>query len=395
MRLCIGVVAPLTGRLAPLGKPLSFVLRALKPQLRHICNGGHRYEVSVVVRDSRSTPEAARQAVRDLATVDEAHIVLSMAGTKVLPAVADTCEEVQVPCLSTTFPWQAYVHARGADRTHRFRWTYHFAWGLDDIATVFARMWEGIDGRHVIGCLWNDDLQGRLLRNDQYGFRPVTSPRGHTLVDLGPYHEPAEDFRTQVDRMREHGADVITSAATAADLALFHHQARLAGLRPKLVTCSRWLTYPHTHTTPTQDVHAELADARVATLVYWSPDHPYHSSLNGSTCADLAHAYQQDTGEAWLQPLGLAHALVETAHHALTTADDPTDRAAIARAIATTRLATIAGTLDWTQGPTPNIALLPLTGGQWHADPQGPRLVIVTNAANPDIPLTGDLTPTW
>jgi branched-chain amino acid transport system substrate-binding protein len=39
--------------------------------------------------------------------------------------------------------------------------------------------------------------------------------------------------------MREHGADVITSAATAADLALFHRQAREAGMRPRLMTCSR------------------------------------------------------------------------------------------------------------------------------------------------------------
>ncbi|NEY31009.1 ABC transporter substrate-binding protein [Streptomyces sp. PRKS01-65] len=392
-RLCIGVVAPLTGRLAPLGRPLAYVLRALAPRLRHVDNGGRRHEVVIAVRDSRSEPEAARQAVRELVTADQANLVLTMAGTRVLPAVADTCEHLGVPCLSTTFPWQAYVRARGADPAHRFRWTYHFAWGLDDIAAVFASMWERVADRHAVGCLWNDDLQGTLLRDDRYGFAPVTSARGHTLVDLGPYREPADDFTAQVDRMREHGADVITSASTATDLALFHRQARRAGLRPRLITCSRWLTYPHTHTTPAPDVHAELGDARVATLVYWSPGHPYRSSLDGSTCADLAHAYRQDTGECWLQPLGLAHALLETAHHALATADDPTDRAAVAGALAGARLDTIAGPLDWTAGPTPNTALVPLVGGQWHPGPQGPRLAVVTNENNPEVPLTGELTP--
>ncbi|MEU0738702.1 ABC transporter substrate-binding protein [Streptomyces sp. NPDC006134] len=387
------MVAPLTGRLAPLGKPLSYVLGALAPRLRHVRNGGRRHEVSIAVRDSRSDPEAARQAVRDLVAEDRAQIVLTMAGTRVLPAVADTCEEVGVPCLSTTFPWQAYVHARGAGPAHRFRWTYHFAWGLDDIAAVFASLWEGIGGRGPVGCLWNDDLQGDLLRHDRYGFAPVTSARGHTLVDLGPYREPAGDFGPQVGRMREHATEVITSAATAADLALFHRQARQAGLRPRLITCSRWLTYPHTHTTPAPDVHAELADARVATLVYWSPDHPYRSSLDGTTCAELARSYRQDTGESWLQPLGLAHALLETAHHALATAGDPADRASVAEALATARLDTIAGPLDWTRGPTPNIALLRLTGGQWHPGPQGPRLAVVTDAGNTGVPLTGELTP--
>ncbi|MEU0456944.1 hypothetical protein ABZ322_28965 [Streptomyces sp. NPDC006129] len=131
----------------------------------------------------------------------------------------------------------------------------------------------------------------------------------------------------------------------------------------------------------------------MATLVYWSPDHPYRSGLDGTTCAELAHAYQQDTGAAWLQPLGLAHALLETAHHALTVADDPTDRASVAQALSGAALDTIAGRLDWTRGPTPNIALLPLVGGQWHPDPHGPRLAVVSNSAHPGVRLTGELTP--
>ncbi|MFJ4950612.1 ABC transporter substrate-binding protein [Streptomyces sp. NPDC088760] len=391
--LCIGVVAPLTGRLAPLGAPLGYVLRALAPDLTHLRNGGRRYEVTVAVRDSRSEPEAARQAVRALADEDGARIVLTMAGTRVLPAVADACEEAAVPCVSTTFPWQAYLHARGVGREHRFRWTYHFAWGLDDIARVFAGLWEGVSVSGAVGCLWNDDLQGRLLRHERYGFPPALSGRGHRLADLGAYREPAGDFGEQVGRLREHGAGIVTSAATATDLALFHRQAREAGLRPRLITCSRWLTYPHIHTSPDPDVHAELGDARVATLVYWSPGHPYRSSLDGITCAELARAYQEATGAPWLQPLGLAHALLETAHHALATAADPADRASVADALARTRLDTIAGTLDWTTGPAPNIALLPLVGGQWQPGPNGPRLTVVTNAGHPEVPLTGDLTP--
>ncbi|MEV0238769.1 ABC transporter substrate-binding protein [Streptomyces sp. NPDC050674] len=391
--LCVGVVAPLTGRLAPLGSPLSYVLRRLAPRLARLRGGARRRDVNVVVRDSRSDPDAARQAVRELAGPDGAHIVITMAGTRVLPAVTAACEELRVPCVSTTFPWQAYLHTRGAVPGHRFRWTYDFAWGLDDIAAVFADLWELAGGRGAVGCLWNDDLQGSLLRHDHHGFTPVTSPRGHTLVDLGAYGEPADGFRAQVGRMREHGVDLVTSAATATDLALFHRQAREAGVRPRLITCSRWLTYPHTHTTPAPAVHVELADARVATLVYWSPGHPYRSGLDGTSCAELARSYRQDTGAAWLQPLGLAHALVETAHHALSVADDPTDRTSVARALAGTRLDTIAGHLDWTRGPTPGIALLPLVGGQWHPGPQGPRLAVVSNSAHPDVPLTGELTP--
>ncbi|MEU2562102.1 ABC transporter substrate-binding protein [Streptomyces longispororuber] len=394
-QLRVGVVAPLTGRLAPLGAPLSYVLRALAPRLGRVRNGARSYAVRVAVRDGRSDPQAARRAVRDLAEGERAHLVLTMAGTQVLPAVTAACEELGVPCVSTTFPWQAYLHTRGASARDRFRWTYHFAWGLDDIAAVFADLWEQLGGPRTVGCLWNDGLQGQLLRDERHGFVPVASERGHTLVDPGGYREGTDPFDAHVAALRARGAELVTSAATATDLARFHRRAREGGPPPRLITCSRWLTYPHTHTTRAEDVHAELGDARVATLVYWSPDHPYRSGLDGTTCAELARGYQQATGSPWLQPLGLAHALVEVAHHALTTAADPTDRAALAQALAGARVATVAGTLDWTAGPSPAIARLPLVGGQWHPGPRGPRLAVVTNTGSPAVPLTGSLVPAW
>lgn len=321
-----------------------------------------------------------------------------MAGTKVLPAVADTCDALGVPCVSTTFPWQAYAYSRATDIGHRFDWTYHFAWGLDDIAAVFADIWERLGGGVTVGCLWNDDLQGRLLRHRRHGFVPAAARRGHSLIDPGGYREPAADFGPAIEHLRRHGATVVTSAATATDLALFHRQAREAGRLPRLITCSRWLAYPHVRPqngdAPGTRAEHELADARVATLVYWTPDHPHRSSLDGTTAGELAAAYQQGTGRPWLQPLGLAHALVEVAHHALAHADDPADRRAVAQAIGRTRLDTIAGRLDWTCGPTPNIALIPLVGGQWHPARDGHRLAVVTNTAAPDVPINADVAPT-
>ncbi|WP_447034745.1 ABC transporter substrate-binding protein [Streptomyces sp. DSM 118878] len=387
--VCVGVVAPLTGRLAALGEPLSFALRALRPRLDGMSYGGRRLRVAV--RDSRSEPEAARQAVRELAERDRASLVLTMAGTQVLPAVTSACEELGVPCVSTTFPWQAFGAARRGDPLARFGWTYHFAWGLDDIAHAFADLWERLEGEVTVGCLWNDGLQGRLSRDERFGFAPAATRRGHRLIDPGGYPEPADDFTTHLQRMRAAGVDVVTSAATAADLALFLRQARESGMRPRLVTCSRWLTYPHAAVARSVEVRDELADMRVGTLVYWSPGHPYRSSLDGSSCKDLADAYQQATGDPWLQPLGLAHALVEVAHHTLAGTADPTDRQAIADTLDGTRLDTIVGPLDWTAGPTPNIALLPLAGGQWQPSDDGPRLQVVTNFRTPDVPVTADL----
>ncbi|MEV4339495.1 hypothetical protein [Streptomyces sp. NPDC049590] len=66
----------------------------------------------------------------------------------------------------------------------------------------------------------------------RYGFEAALSGRGHTLADVGARHEPATGLRARADRLREHGADLVTSASTATGLALFHRQARQAGRGP-------------------------------------------------------------------------------------------------------------------------------------------------------------------
>ncbi|KUH37936.1 MULTISPECIES: ABC transporter substrate-binding protein [Streptomyces] len=392
--LTVGVVVARSGRLAKLGDPLAFALDLLRPLLERegVRNGGRRHPVRLVARDSRSTAEGARQAVRELLAEEDARIVLTLAGTEVLPAVADACERAGVPCLSSTFPWQVYYYGRDAHGRRPFRWTYHFCWGLDDIAETFADLWEHAAGPgRTVGCLWNDGPQGTWSRDAERGFAPVARARGHRLVDPGGYREPADGLDALVDAFRAADADIVTSAATARDLAVFRAAvAGRGGPQPRMITCSRWLAYPPTTTgggdRPAQD--------RVATLVYWTPAHPYRSSLDGMTAAELAEAYEQGTGGQWLQPLGLAYALFEVARHALATADDPGDPAAVAAAVGRTRLETVAGPLDWTAGPVPNVATIRLAGGQWQPGTRHPyELAVVTNRRVEGLPAAADLLP--
>ncbi|MFL6121148.1 ABC transporter substrate-binding protein [Actinophytocola sp.] len=333
-RPLIGVVLAATGRLAPLGAPLDFVARALS------------WPVDVLVRDSASTPEGARGAALSLADAG-VRVVVTLGGTQTLPAVARACAEREVPCVSTTLPWQVFAAAVGEPG-----WAFHFSWGLDDIAAVFADLWEHLGPATVVGCLWNDGPQGAALRR---WFRPVAEARGHRLVDL-PYREHGGQLPDLA------GLDVVTSAATASDLAAAVHRARL-------VTCSRWLTYPFSVARHGLD--------RVATIVYWTPDRG----------PDLAAAYEDATGSPWLQPLGVAHALFEVACRAVAGSDS---RAGAAEVLTGTRMATLAGVLDWTAGPAPGVARIPLAGGQWRAGDR-PELVVVDNRRAPAVPVGGEL----
>ncbi|MEV5599167.1 ABC transporter substrate-binding protein [Streptomyces sp. NPDC052496] len=387
--LAVGVVAARTGRLAGLGDPLDFAASFLRPRLTRLTNGGRTYPVRLVCRDSRSTADGGRQAVRELVADEDVRIVVTLAGTQVLPAVADACEEAGVPCVSSAFPWQVYYYGRGAGDATPFRHTYHFCWGLDTIADTFADLWEAVGGPgRTVGCLWNDGPQGAWSRDAERGFAPVARARGHHLVDPSAYTEPATDLSGHVAAFAAAGADLVTSAATGRDLALFRATAAELGATPRLITCSRWLAYPPSATGPAR----QPAQANVATLVYWTPAHPYRSSLDGTTAAQLADAYEQATGRQWLQPLGLAHALFEVAAHALRTADDPTDPAAVAAAVGRTRLDTVAGRLDWTAGPVPNVATVPLAGGQWQPGSRHDyELAVVTNPHVDGLPVGADL----
>lgn len=339
----IGVVLATTGRLAPLGAPLEFIARALP------------WPADVLLRDSGSTAAGARAATRSLVEAG-ARIVVTLGGTATLPAVVDACAEHDVPSVSTTLPWQVFATARQPGPA------FHFCWGLDDIASVFADLWEHLGAARTVGCVWNDGPQGTALRQ---WFRPVAAARGHHLVDV-PYRESSGVVPAARD------VEVVTSAATAADLA-----AVVRTWRPRLVTCSRWLTYPF-------GVSRHGLD-EVATIVSWTPDHQHVGA--GRTPRDLAAAYEAATGSAWLQPLGLAHALFEVAVHAVHAADSNTS---VADVLSRTRLATMAGVLDWTRGPGPGVATIPLAGGQWRGGPR-PSLVVVDNRRAPLVPVSGQL----
>ncbi|MGW0517403.1 ABC transporter substrate-binding protein [Crossiella sp. NPDC003009] len=350
----IGVALPRSGRLAPLGDPLAYAT----DHFRGLALTAHGRPIEFRTADHESTVDGARRAIRQLAA-NGVRLVTALGGTTVLPALAAAATEAGLPFLSTALPWQVHRASCPAG-------AFHFCWGLDDIARAFTDLWSRVPGADPVGLLWNNGPQGAALRDPAMGFLPVAR-QARPLVDPGGYPEPAAEHTAAITAFRAEGVRIVSSAATTADLAGFSAAAGPLDLR--LITCSRWLAYPFGLEHPALD--------RVATVVAWSPRHQCASSVDGRSAAELAAAYRRDTGRSWLPPLGLAHALLEVATHAVRTAADPADPAAVREALSRTDIDTIAGRLDWTHGPAPRIAALPLAGGQWRHGAGGPELRIV------------------
>jgi branched-chain amino acid transport system substrate-binding protein len=130
--------------------------------------------------------------------------------------------------------------------------------------------------------------------------------------------------------------------------------------------------------------------------VWWSPGHPFSSSLTGQSAQEVADAYTSSTGRQWTQPIGFVHSLFEVAADVLGRTQDIEDKQSILDAVAGTNLETLVGPVNWTAaGPVPNVTTTPLVGGQWVLGSGDFRydLLVVDNSQTPSVALTGEIKP--
>ena len=372
----IGYVSPRTGPLAPFGEADAFVLDGARKAL------GRGFEI--VVKDSQSNPNRAAAVAGELILKDDVDVMLVSSTPETANPVSDQCEVNGVPCISTVVPWQPWFFTRGGDPKVGFEWTYHFFWGLEDIIATFTDMWTQVPSNRVVAGLFPNDGDGNAWGDPQRGFPPVLAKAGFKMVDPGRYQNLSNDFSAQVGAFKAAQAELVTGVMIPPDFTTFWTQAKQQGFRPKCATIGKALLFP-------SSVEA-LGEAghNLGSEVWWTPAHPFRSSLTGASAAQLAADYTMATGKQWTQPIGFAHALFEVAADALKRAGDVKDKSAVAKAVAATKLDTIVGRVDWSAGPVRNVAKTPLVGGQWRRAGAGKYdLVVTSNVVASMVPLGG------
>lgn len=382
----VGHVSPRTGPLAGFAEADGHVLAGIEKVFAGgLENNGKSYKVEIISKDSQSNPNRAAEVASDLILGDEVDIIVAASTPDTTNPVADQAEVNEVPCITTDCPWQPYFFGRNGNPAEGFEYTYHFFWGLEDVIGTFLDMWSSSGADKKIGGLFPNDADGNAWGDPELGFPKPLAGAGYTLTDPGRYQPLSDDFSAQISAFKQAGCEIITGNMIPPDFANFWSQAAQQGFSPKVVTIGKALLFP--------SVIESLGDRGdgLTSEIWWTPNHPFASSLTGESAKVLADGYSAATGRPWTQPIGFKHALFEVVADVVKRAADLEDSAAILEAIRTTSMSTIVGDVDWSKGPVKNVTKTPLVSGQWQKSNGKLDLVVTNNASATNIPIGGEL----
>ncbi|MBW2083014.1 MAG: ABC transporter substrate-binding protein [Deltaproteobacteria bacterium] len=179
--------------------------------------------------------------------------------------------------------------------------------------------------------------------------------------------------------------EIVTGVLIPPDFATALRQFQQAGFKPKIITMGKAILFPSAVSALGSDLGEGLT-----TELWWSPHHPFKSSLTGQSAAQLCAEWEEGTGRQWAPPIGYKHSGWELIKDVMERAGS-LDKEKIRRAISETNMNTIVGPVQYNEK---NYSRTPLVGAQWTRGKKWKWVQkIVYNKTYPSIPLTGTLKP--
>src|SRR5262249_44431556 len=146
--------------------------------------------------------------------------------------------------------------------------------------------------------------------------------------DPGRYEDGKTDFSTEIALFKKENVQIVTGVMIPPDLGTFLTQASQQGFYPKVFTVGKAALFPSV----VESLDNKLGE-NLTTEIWWTPSHPFKSSITGQTSQELADAYTKATTKQWTQPLGFAHALFEVAVDVLKRTKNLDNKASIIDAV--------------------------------------------------------------
>jgi branched-chain amino acid transport system substrate-binding protein len=389
--LKIGFVSPRTGALAGFGETDGYVLELARKALAGgLTIGGKTYEVQILDRDTQSDPSRASQLAKTLINSDQVDLMLPVSTPETINPVADACEAAGVPCLSTVMPWEAWYFGRGGKpgQPSPFKWTYHFGFGGGEFFKAYVSLWSSLETNKKVGVLYPNDADGNAIREN---LAPALAKAGFTIVDPGPYEDGTTDYSAQIAKFKAEKCEIFNTFPIPPDFAAFWRQAAQQGYTKMVKICQ----VAKTGLFPSQVDSLGSLGVNLSSAAYWHKAFPYKSSLTGVSGNELADGYEKSSGKQWTQQLGATMALFDAGVAALKASADPKAKETVAKALGALNTVTMAGKVDFTSGPFPNISPGPIIGAQWVKAKAGSKFkldyVVTEHVTDPNVPVEAKL----
>jgi branched-chain amino acid transport system substrate-binding protein len=391
--LKVGFISPRTGALGGFGQTDGYVLEVVRKALASgFAVGGKTFDVKILDMDTQSDPSRAGQLAKGLINSDKVDLMLCVSTPETINPVADACEAAGVPCLSTVMPWEAWYFGRGAKpgAPSPFKWTYHFGFGVEEFHKTYVSQWNLIPTNKKVGVLYPNDADGNAIRQH---LAPALAKDGFTIIDAGPYEDGTTDYSAQIALFKKEKCEIFNSFPIPPDFAAFWRQAAQQGYTKMVKICQ----VAKTGLFPDGVEALGNLGINLASAAYWHKAFPYKSSLTGVSGDELADGYEKAAGKQWTQQLGASLSVFDAGFAALKASGDPTSKEAVAKAIAALNTTTIAGKVDFTSGPVPNVATGPIIGTQWVKAAAGSKFkldyVVTEHVTDPNVPVAAKLQP--
>jgi branched-chain amino acid transport system substrate-binding protein len=390
----IGYVSPATGPLAPFAAADEFMLQ----QFREATKGGLKVgnatrPIEVLLRDSQSNPNRAAEVAKELIVRDKIDLMLVGNTPETTNPVCTQAEIEEVATVSSLAPWQPWFFGQQGNpaQPRQFNYVYHYFWGLEDVIAVFTNMWGQLNTNKVVGALFPNDGDGNAWGDKELGFPPALAKQGYKLTDPGRYQNLTDNFAAQITAFKNAKAEIVTGVVLPPDFTTFWKQALQQGFKPKAASVGKAILFPSSVEALGRDGH------NLSSEVWWTPNHPFKSSINGMTAKQLAASYEAATKRQWSQPIGFAHSLYEVGLDVLKRTKEIGNAKATAEAIRATKLDTVVGHIEWNGNGVPpvaarNVTKTALVGGQWRVkDGNKYDIVITDNRTATSIPAGGKM----
>jgi branched-chain amino acid transport system substrate-binding protein len=379
--ILIGLPNPSTGALADFGAGTPWANERALAAVNgdggvFLRDRGAKLPVKIKVVDTESDPTRAGEVAARLILHDRVDLMLVMHTPDTVNPVCAMCERYEVPCISLDAPIESWLTGGP------YRWCWHAFWTVDALTDLYIGMWEkqAADTNRTVGGFWPNDADGTEWSSV---FKKKLPGKGFTVIDPGRFPFFMRDYAGVISQFKKEKADIVTGVVIPPDWSTAWRQCRRHDFIPKIATIGKAILFPAAVNAIGGDLPLGLTCE-----VWWSPHHPFRSSLSNETARELCDAWTQVTGKQWTQPLGFKYAGIELAVDVLKRARS-LEKEAIREAVSRTELSTIVGKIAYNER---NYAETPLVGGQWVKGGDWPwELRIVYNHAHPEIPRTGEM----